>query len=74
MERRKIMNIFEWEEDETRLTNGTIKDGTNDQDQHINPFANTPGADSIVSYMLTRVIIFYHLYHIFVTDSAILLE
>ncbi len=57
VERRRIMNIFELEEDETRPANGTMKDGTNDQDQHINPYANTPVADSIVSCMLTRVII-----------------
>ncbi len=67
--RRMIMNIFEWEEDAIRPLNGTMKDGTNEQDQHSHSSAPTPAAVSIVSCMLTRVVIFYIPYHVLVADN-----
>ena len=73
IKRRKIMNIFEWEEDAIRPLNGTMKDGINEQDQHNHSSAPTPAAVSIVSCMLTCVVIFYISYHVLVADSAILL-
>jgi hypothetical protein len=53
IQRGMIMNMFESDQEKTlnrRPASGTVKDGTNEQDKHIDLSVTTPETDSIVSF------------------------